>query len=112
MIVVASKIEIANPDKLKKLKAMAKRKKLPFFALSAVTGEGIEEFKFEIARQIRKLRPANATEKPAAPKKIKKVAPPASGKMARPEPVTKKRSSKRSAAPAKKNLKKPAKAIA
>jgi len=25
-----------------KLKAMAKRKKLPFFAVSAVTGEGIE----------------------------------------------------------------------
>jgi len=58
VIVVASKVEIANPAKLKKLKAMAKRKKLPFFALSAVTGEGIDEFKYEIGRQVRILRQA------------------------------------------------------
>jgi GTP-binding protein len=58
VIVVASKVEIANPAKLKKLKAMAKRKKLAFFALSAVTGEGIDEFKYEIGRQVRILRQA------------------------------------------------------
>jgi len=31
MLVVASKADVANPEKLKKLRAMAKRRKLPFF---------------------------------------------------------------------------------
>ncbi|HXB63062.1 MAG TPA: GTPase ObgE [Acidobacteriaceae bacterium] len=101
VIIVASKIEIANPEKLKKLKAFAKRTKKNFFELSAVTGEGIEEFKFEIARQVRKLRPATAPGKIVTPK-VKKVAPPASGKLARPAPVkTKKKSGKRAVSPAK-----------
>ena len=56
VIVVASKIEIANPEKLKKLKAFAKRKKLPFFALSSVTGEGIEDFKYAVGKLIADLR--------------------------------------------------------
>src|SRR6204780_2217045 len=43
MIVVATKIDAANPAKLKKLAAHAKRKKLEFHAVSAVTGEGIDE---------------------------------------------------------------------
>src|SRR5258705_6517743 len=38
LMIVAAKIDVANPDKLKKLRAMAKRKKLPFFEVSAVTG--------------------------------------------------------------------------
>ena len=38
MIVVATKIDAANPDKLKKLAAHAKRRKLEFHAISAVTG--------------------------------------------------------------------------
>jgi GTP-binding protein len=100
VIVVASKIEIANPDKLKKLQAMARRKKLPFYALSAVTGQGIEDFKYEIGRQIRKLRPTGESA-PVIEKKIKKPAPPASGKLARPEPVTKKRSAHLNATPGK-----------
>jgi len=56
VIVVASKIEIAIPEKLKKLKAFAKRKKLPFFALSSVTGEGIEDFKYAVGKLIADLR--------------------------------------------------------
>ena len=43
MIVVASKADVANPEKLKKLQAMAKRKKLPFYEISAVTGAGDRE---------------------------------------------------------------------
>ena len=39
-ILVAAKVDVANPDKLKKLRAMAKRRKLPFYEISAVTGEG------------------------------------------------------------------------
>ena len=50
MIVVATKIDAANPEKLKKLAAHAKRRKLEFHAVSAVTGEGIEELKWALAR--------------------------------------------------------------
>lgn len=56
-VVVATKADVANPDKLKKLAAMAKRRKLPFFAISAVTGEGLEPLKFTIADLVRKYRP-------------------------------------------------------
>ncbi len=48
-LLVATKIDVANPDKLKKLTAFAKRKKLPLFAISAVTGEGIEKLKYALA---------------------------------------------------------------
>src|ERR1039458_10176600 len=43
IIVCATKIDSANPEKLKKLTAHVKRRKLEFHAISAVTGVGIEE---------------------------------------------------------------------
>jgi GTP-binding protein len=57
MIVCATKIDSANPEKLKKLAAHVKRRKLEFHAISAVTGQGIEELKWSLARH---LRPAGA----------------------------------------------------
>lgn len=51
-ILVASKIDAANPDKLKKLQAMAKRKKLAFYAISAVTGAGIDALKYAVAERV------------------------------------------------------------
>lgn len=56
IMVVASKADVANPEKLKKLKSMASRKKLPFHAISAVSGLGVEELKYAIAKQVRELR--------------------------------------------------------
>ena len=53
MIVCATKVDSANPEKLKKLAAHIKRKKLEFHAISAVTGEGIEELKWALARRLR-----------------------------------------------------------
>ncbi|HUV97585.1 MAG TPA: GTPase ObgE [Acidobacteriaceae bacterium] len=53
MIVCATKIDAANPDKLKKLTAHAKRRKLEFHAISAVTGQGIDELKWSLARHLR-----------------------------------------------------------
>jgi GTP-binding protein len=53
MIVVATKIDAANPDKLKKLSAHAKRRKLEFHAISAVTGEGVEDLKWALAKRLR-----------------------------------------------------------
>ena len=53
MIVAATKIDSANPEKLKKLAAHVKRRKLEFHAISAVTGQGIEELKWALARHVR-----------------------------------------------------------
>ncbi len=53
MIVAATKIDAANPDKLKKLRTHAKRRKLEFYAISAVTGEGINELKWALAKRLR-----------------------------------------------------------
>ncbi len=53
MIVVATKIDAANPAKLKKLAAHARRRKLEFHAVSAVTGEGIEELKWALEKRVR-----------------------------------------------------------
>ena len=53
MIVCATKIDSANPEKLKKLSAHVKRRKLEFHAISAVTGEGIDELKWSLARHLR-----------------------------------------------------------
>ena len=58
MIVTASKIDAVNKDKLAKLKRFCKSKKHPYelFAISAVTGEGVDELKWAIARKVEELR--------------------------------------------------------
>ena len=52
MIVVASKIDAANPDKLKKLSAHVKRRKLEFHPISAATGQGIDELKWALSKRL------------------------------------------------------------
>jgi GTPase len=59
-LMVASKIDVANPDKLKKLKQWATRRKLKLYPISAVTGEGIEKLKFAMAEGVEKVRNALA----------------------------------------------------
>jgi len=60
-IVVATKIDIANPAKLKKLAAYARRRKLEFHAVSAVTGQGIDELKWALARRVHPAENAAAS---------------------------------------------------
>ena len=48
-ILIATKADAANPAKLKKLTTFAKRKKLPLYLISAVSGEGIEKLKYAMA---------------------------------------------------------------
>ncbi|HZQ41703.1 MAG TPA: GTPase ObgE [Acidobacteriaceae bacterium] len=55
-LLVATKADVANPDKLKKLRAFATRRKLPFFLISAVTGEGIDKLKYAMAEAVAQHR--------------------------------------------------------
>ncbi|HTH53985.1 MAG TPA: GTPase ObgE [Edaphobacter sp.] len=76
-ILVASKADVANPDKLKKLTTYAKRRKLPFYPISAVTGEGVDALKYAIAKTVAEHRPAPVEIEPApAATKHKSAYPP------------------------------------
>jgi len=56
MLVAATKIDVANQDKLAKLKRHCKKRKLALFPISAVTGEGIDKLKYAVGEQVQKLR--------------------------------------------------------
>jgi GTP-binding protein len=60
MIVVASKMDAGNAEKLATLKRFATRRKLPFMAISAVTGEGIEKLKYTVGEKVKQLRSSAA----------------------------------------------------
>ena len=60
MIVAASKVDAANTAKLAKLKRFAKRKKLAFYEISAVTGSGIEALNWAMAERVQELRRADS----------------------------------------------------
>ncbi|HEY7353872.1 MAG TPA: GTPase ObgE [Terriglobales bacterium] len=62
MILVASKSDVANKAKLSKLKRYAKSQGLDFFAISAVTGEGIEKLKYAVAEKVQEVRQAQPAE--------------------------------------------------
>jgi GTP-binding protein len=66
-IVVASKIDIANQEKLAKLKRYCTRKKLELYPISAVTGTGIEELKWAMAKRV--LRDTQAEKEKPEPAK-------------------------------------------
>ena len=66
-VLVAAKADVANLEKLKKLTAMAKRRKLPFFAISAVTGEGVEALKFALAEMVATHRPVRIQDERSEP---------------------------------------------
>src|SRR6266481_2637952 len=48
MVVVASKIDVANPEKLAKLRKHCKKIKLDLYEISAVTGEGVQKLKYAL----------------------------------------------------------------
>ncbi|HVP54060.1 MAG TPA: GTPase ObgE [Candidatus Eisenbacteria bacterium] len=56
VIMVASKIDAANKDKLASLKKYCKKQGLDLFPISAVTGKGVEELKYAMAERVEELR--------------------------------------------------------
>ena len=56
VMVLASKLDVANSARLKHLRSYARKRRLPFYAISAVTGEGIEALKHAMAKRLRELR--------------------------------------------------------
>ena len=56
MIVAASKCDVANKNKLAKLKRYAKSHGLELFQISAVTGEGVEKLKYAMAEKVEQVR--------------------------------------------------------
>src|SRR5437868_3604535 len=56
MLMVASKIDVANKDKLSQLKRLCKKHKWKLYEISAVTGKGIDQLKYAIAENVQELR--------------------------------------------------------
>jgi hypothetical protein len=52
-------MDVANPQKLAKLKKYCEKRRIPFLTISAVTGEGIPKLKYEIAAMVRQMRQGN-----------------------------------------------------
>jgi GTP-binding protein len=65
MFVIASKADVADQAKLEALRGLAAERELPFFAISAVTGDGVEGLKYALARKVGELREAERAAAPA-----------------------------------------------
>jgi len=60
VLLVASKMDIANKEKLSKLRRYAKKQGLELYPISAATGEGVEQLKLAMSRRLEELRQREA----------------------------------------------------
>jgi GTP-binding protein len=72
MVLVASKMDVANPDKIAKLRKHARKLKLDLYEISAVTGKGIPEVKYGLGKRVAESRTGAYEQK--APVNRKKAA--------------------------------------
>jgi GTP-binding protein len=62
MLIAASKIDVANKEKLAKLKRFCKKQGFDLFPISAVTGKGLDELKYAMAEKVEEARLQAAAE--------------------------------------------------
>lgn len=68
MIVVATKIDVAqDPDRIKRLQRAASRRKMPFYRISSVTGEGIDRLTHAMAEVVFAGAEANGSKPESLP---------------------------------------------
>jgi GTP-binding protein len=71
MVIVASKMDAANPEKVDALRKLCKKRKLDLYEISAVTGKGIPELKYALGKRVAEIRAGTyAQDHPAPAKKI------------------------------------------
>src|SRR5438477_9130229 len=56
LMVVASKIDVANPEKVARVRKLCRKLKLDLLEVSAVTGAGIKELKYAIGKRVAEIR--------------------------------------------------------
>ncbi len=62
LVVVASKIDAAqNPERIEKLEAFCREQQLPYFAISSLTGAGLDRLKYRLAELVREARQQQTT---------------------------------------------------
>jgi GTPase len=69
IVLVASKIDVGNEEKLARLRKQAKKLKLELYEISAVTGKGIPELKYALGRLVAGIRAGTYQPRKAARKK-------------------------------------------
>jgi len=62
MLVAASKIDVANKQKLAKLRQFCRRRGLRLFPISGVSGEGIDKLKYAMAERVDEVRRKELTQ--------------------------------------------------
>jgi GTP-binding protein len=107
MIVAASKIDAAIPVRVEKLRKHARKLGLEFYEISAVTGAGINELAWAMARVVDEVRRHDAGEEVAAVAAAVEAEP-----KAKPKPTTKGRIAMATKKAAKKVAKKAVKKVA
>src|SRR5690349_3045482 len=60
VLLAASKMDIANKEKLSNLRRYAKKQGLELYPISAATGEGVEQLKLAMSRRLEELRQREA----------------------------------------------------
>ena len=80
MVVVASKLDVVNKEKLAQLRKHSKKLKLDFYEISAVTDHGIQQLKYGLGKRVAEIRAGkyiqpSTTKKSASPRKARKVKP-------------------------------------
>ncbi|MGH9518970.1 MAG: GTPase, partial [Terriglobales bacterium] len=66
MVMVASKMDVAAPEKLQAVQELARALSMPLYPISAVTGEGVAALKYALGKKVAELRHTPATPDAAA----------------------------------------------